>query len=49
VVDERIRKKEGLPINLHLAETEKENEDFIAEHGMRPIPFLENTDSSARS
>jgi 5-methylthioadenosine/S-adenosylhomocysteine deaminase len=33
--------KEGLPINLHLAETEKENADYIAKHKMRPVPFLE--------
>jgi len=33
--------KEGLLINLHLAETEKENTDFLAKHKMRPVPFFE--------
>ncbi len=33
--------KEGLLINFHLAETEKENSDFYMKHGMRLVPFLE--------
>jgi 5-methylthioadenosine/S-adenosylhomocysteine deaminase len=34
-------RKEDLLINLHLAETEKENTDFVAKHKMRPVPFFE--------
>jgi 5-methylthioadenosine/S-adenosylhomocysteine deaminase len=30
-----------LIIHIHLAETKKENEDFIEKHSMRPIPYLE--------
>ncbi len=33
--------KEGLLINFHLAETEKENADFYVKHGKRLVPFLE--------
>ena len=34
--------KEGLLIHMHLAETEKECEDFAKKHGKRPVPFLED-------
>ena len=33
--------KEGLLIHIHLAETEKENTDFLNKHGKKPVPFLE--------
>ena len=33
--------KEGLLINFHMAETEKENSDVYMKHGMRLVPFLE--------
>jgi 5-methylthioadenosine/S-adenosylhomocysteine deaminase len=30
-----------LLIHIHLAETERENEDFLEKNGMRPMPYLE--------
>lgn len=37
-------KKHDLLIHIHLAETQKENDDFVEKHGVRPLPYLESID-----
>jgi 5-methylthioadenosine/S-adenosylhomocysteine deaminase len=37
-------KEHDLLIHIHLAETKKENDDFVEKHGIRPVPYLEKID-----
>ena len=36
-----LAEERGLPIHIHLSETEKEVLDCVSEHGLRPAPYLD--------